>query len=1246
MYINGTKCAAFVFCCVLSVSLIAKDAKPVGEGMHKPLCFIENKGQVVNQDNSPRNDVQYNLSTPGMNLFVGNSQLHYQFKKTEGLPSSATASVSGYRMDVQLLGANPAAKAEATGKQGYYENYYLAQPGANAVTAHAWSKITYKDVYPSIDWVLYVKDNQVEYDFVVRPGGNVADIRIAYDGATALGINTDGSLYANTPMGNVAEKTPLAFETATGKTVASRFVLHDNVVSFATAPHSGALTIDPTLSWSTYLGGAGEDEITGVAVNGGNTYVCGFTASVGLATVGAYQAAFGGGTFDAFAAKYNSAGVLQFCTYFGGTAADQATGIAMDNTGANFYIAGNTASAGATLASAGAYHTVNEGGATDGFILKLSATTGLRQWSTFYGGTGTDVINGVATDASNNVYITGQTASATLIASSATVYQPSISGTNDAFIAKFNAAGTIQWSTYYGGTSQDNGLGIACDASSNVIITGQTNSTISMASAGAFQTALSGTNDGFIAKFNTSGTRVWGTYVGGPGSEQANHVACNSTDNSIAISGNTTSTTGLASTGAYQTTYGGGVQDAFLADFTSTGARNWSTYYGGTSLDYGQAVCFDAHGDVIMAGGTFSATGISSASGYQPAIAGDYDAFITKFTALGQRIWGTYYGGTLYDYANGVVSDANDKITIAGYTTSTAGIATVGTTQTTYGGGIYDGFIAQFNPDITVLLNTPFTDTLACAGGTFLVPYTVYPSTSAFTAGNVFTVQLSNAAGSFATPVSIGSLLATGSGTVTCTIPALTATGTGYRIRIVASTPSFTSPDDFYNIHIVNSISASTASAVTPTCVGQTIYLFDTAPYTIASYSWTGPAGFTSAAQNPTRPSATLAYAGTYTVTTVHNGCPAASSTVDVVVNSVIPPAPAPTAGVGCAGSDITLFANPDTTAPLTFAWVGPNSFTSSIQNPTVLSSTTANTGDYFVSDTLDGCPSAQTFVHVNVLPIIPVSLTITATPGNTICAGSLVSFVAAPVNGGITPTYQWMVNSAPVVGAVSSTWATSTLANLDDVYCIMHSDVVCPSPVQDTSNKIIMDVIDNSPAVYITASPGIYVSPGSSITFSSTTYNVGTGGTYQWFINGAAVAGATNSTYVLSGVNASYSVSLQATSTLNCAVPNYGTSNTLHVGTNVGVANVTAALDNIALYPNPNNGTFTVKGPVAGSSTSAIDIEVTNILGQVIYTDQVGVSQGMMDKSMALPVVADGIYFLRITQDGTSKIMRFSVQH
>ncbi len=1245
MYFNGTKCAALVFCCSLSLSLMAKDAKPAkGGSMHKPLCFIENKGQVLNQDNAPRNDIQYKLSTPGMNLYVGNAQLHYQFNKTEGTPSAPSANTSGYRMDVQLLGANPSAKVTADGQLGYCENYYLPQLGESAVTAHAWSKVTYKDVYPSIDWVVYVKNDQVEYDFVVRPGGNVADIRIAYDGATALGLNADGSLYANTPMGNVAEKTPLAFETGTHKAVASKFVLHDNVVSFETGSYKGSLTIDPYLSWSTYIGGGSEDEITGVAISGGNTYVGGFTASSGsIATSGSFQSANAGGAFDAFIAKYNNVGIIQFATYFGGAGSDQATSIAVDNTGANVYLAGNTSSLATGLITGGAYHTINEGGASDGFLIKFNTTTGARVWCTFYGGTGTDVINGVAVDGSNNVYITGQTASATLIASSLTVYQPSINGTNDAFLAKFNAGGTIQWSTYYGGTAQDNGMGITCDALGNVIFTGQTNSVINIATAGAFQTALSGVTDGFIAKFNSAGSRLWGTYIGSTGAEQVNAVATNPSNNDIVVGGNTTSTTGFSTTGSAQTTYGGGVQDAFIAYFNSAGTHAWTSYYGGTSLDYGQAVCFDPFGNVLLAGGTFSSTGIGTAGSYQPAIAGDYDAYVVKLTPLGQRIWGTYFGGTLYDYANGIKCDANNQITIAGYTTSTAGVATSGTSQTVYGGGVYDAFVTQFKTDTTVMLNTPFTDTLVCAGGTLVVPYTVYPAGVTFMPGNVFTVQLSNAVGSFGAPVNIGTATAISSGSVSCTIPALTATGTAYRIRIVASNPAFTSPDDYLNIHVVNSISASVATATTPTCVGQTIYLFDAAPYTIASYSWTGPSGFTSAAQNPTRASALIAYAGIYSVTTLHNGCPTMTSTVNVVVNSTIPPPPIPTASVGCAGSNINLFANPDTTALVTYGWAGPSGFTSTDQNPVVTSSTTANTGDYFVSDTLQGCPSLQTHVHVIVQPVIPTSVSITVSPYDTVCAGTMVSFAAAPVNGGVSPTYQWMIGASPVVGAISSTWASSTLATGDDVYCIMSSSVICPSPVNAISNNFPMEVVDNSPVVYIGATPGTHVSPGSSITFNSAVYNGGTGATYQWYVNGVAVHGATNSTYTIAAVNQVDTVSLTVASTMMCAVPGSGTSNTLIVSTTVGVANVTAALENIGLYPNPNNGTFTIKGDISG--TAPISLEVTNIMGQIVYKDVATVSQGQITKNMALPAVADGIYFLRLVQGGGSKIMRFSVQ-
>jgi Secretion system C-terminal sorting domain/Beta-propeller repeat len=1240
MYFNGTKCSFLVLGCVLSLSLSAKDSSPVnGQGLRKPLSFVENKGQIADQYNKPRTDIGYELTTPGMTLYTGSASLHYQFRKTTGdLAHPSSVSIAAYRMDVTLLGADVNAPAVATDEQAYYENYYTAGNGLHGITAHSYNKVTYKNVYPNIDWVLYIRDNKVEYDFVVNPGGNVADIRVQYSGANALNLNNDGSIKATTPMGSISEHSPVAFETGSGRSVASSFKLNGNVLSFATAPHSGSLTIDPSLSWGTYFGGTGEDEITGVAVNSGNTYVSGFTSSTGVATVGAHQTTIGGG-FDAFLAKYNSSGIIQFATYFGGAGVDEALGVAFDATGSNVYIAGYTTSNG--LASAGAYHSTNNG-ADDGFLAKFSST-GTYAWSTYYGGTGLDMINGVTTDPSGNIFITGQTASTSLIASSAAVYQPAINGSNDAFLAKFNSAGAVQWSTYYGGTAQENAYGITCDALGNVIFTGETNSVIDIASGGAAHTALSGTQDVYIAKFSTTGSRLWGTYFGGTGTEQGNSVACNQSTGDIVIVGNTTSTSGLATAKAAQTTYGGGVQDAFIAYFSSTGAQSWASYYGGTSLDYGQSVCFDAYENVLLAGGSFSSTGIATAGNYQSTIAGDYDAYVAKFNSLGQRVWGTYYGGTAYDYANGITCDANNLITIGGYTTSTSGIATVGTSQTTNAGGVYDAFAAQFKADTIVLLNQPFTDTLVCAGGTLLVPYTVYPSGATFQPGNTFTVQLSDATGSFSSPTVIGTASATASGSVTCTVPALS--GTGYRIRIVASNPAFTSPDDYYDIDIVSSIPTTTASASTPTCIGQTLQLDDTAYYTIYAYSWSGPASFASAAKNPTISSVTLAAAGTYTVTAIHNGCPANTTTVDVVVNSTIPPTPVATAGVGCAGSTLSLYANPDTSATVTYNWVGPGGYSSTEQNPTIPSSTPSNTGYYFVTDTMDGCPSAQSYIYVTILPITTATVSITASPSDTVCANTLILFTATPVNGGVSPTYQWYTAAGvPVSGAISPTWSSTTLTTGDAVYCTMASSIACPSPTIATSNVLNIEAVDNSPSVRIVASPGANVPAGTSVTFTSTVYNGGSGADYQWYLNGVAVHGATSSTYTIPSVITTYTVSLTVTSSMTCAVPNYGVSNVIVAQTNVGVPTVSATLAGLELYPNPNNGSFTIAGNVAGNSV--VTFEVTNLLGQVVYTDK-GYAQGnTIAHSMDLQSLPDGCYFVKAIQDGNSRTMRFVVRH
>ncbi len=1260
MYLNGTKSLSLFTCLALSLSLTAKEAKiKVGQGLSKPLSFIENKGQVMDQENHPRFDIQYKLSTPGMNLYVGQGKLFYQFRKTEG-STPATLQVTTCNMGVTLVGANPDAKVVAADKQEYYENYYLAGHD-NGFTVHSYNKVIYKNVYPNIDWVLYVKDDNVEYDFVVRPGGDAANIKMVYEGASKIGITADGSLSAETPMGSVKEKRPYAYETGTHREVASAFKLKGNEVSFETGAYKGSLTIDPYLLWATYFGGVNEDVATSVKqMTTGLTFVGGYTASAGLGTgAPAFQTNHAAGTnYDAFLIKYTAAGVRSFATYYGGTGSDLGMAIAIDNTpfAPVVYLAGYTNSAATGLVSGTAYHNTNNGG-NDGFLIGLSSANGARTFSTFYGGAGEDFVNGVACDAGNNVYITGQTSSPTLI-STGGAYQTAISGSSDAFVAKFSTTGAIQWSTYFGGTAQDQSQAIACDGLSNVIITGQTSSVVGIASGTAFQPVINGTNDAFVAKFSTAGAFTWGTYFGGEGQEQGNGIAVNPSNNSIAVVGNTSSLTAISSAKAYQPAFAGGLQDAFLAYFDATGAETFSTYYGGTNIDYGQAVCFDQFNNIAIAGGTFSTNGISTTGSYQPAIGGDYDAYMAKFNVLGQRLWGTYFGKLFYDYANAIACDlTNDQLIIAGYTASNTGIATTGTQQTIYGGGTYDGFSAKFKRDTLVAINQPFGDTLLCAGSSFNLFYTANFN---FQPGNTFTVQLSNAAGSFAAPVSIGLVTSSTSGSIPCILPAGLTPGTGYRVRIVASNPAFTSPDDFYDINIVNAFPHTTATASTPVCVGGTLFLYDSSPYAITSYSWVGPlgsglsgAGFTAFTQNAANTGfsgtgITLADAGTYSVITTHRGCPNDTSSVAVVVNSVIPPTPAATGTTpGCEGSDVNLYGNSDTSATVIYSWSGPGGFTSSEQNPVLLSVTSANAGTYTLTDTLAGCPSAaSTFVLV-VSPVNPVSVNINVSPNDTVCAGTLVTFTASSITGGVSPSYQWMTDAGPVVGAVSSTWSTPSLLDGENVYVIMHSGIICPSPVNANSNVITMNVLNTPPLVNISASTGSYVPYGASVTFSSYIFAVGIAPTYQWSVNGIDIAGATSDTYVLASVTEWDTVTVTVRSTMACAVPDFAQATFVVHPVLVGVTNIPSALDNVDLFPNPNNGSFTIKGSVAQTSGSAVSLQVNNLLGQVIYSGNAAVVNNELNKTIDLSNIPNGIYMMTISGDeGQSKILRFTVQH
>ena len=313
-----------------------------------------------------------------------------------------------------------------------------------------------------------------------------------------------------------------------------------------------------------------------------------------------------------------------------------------------------------------------------------------------------------------------------------------------------------------------------------------------------------------------------------------------------------------------------------------------------------------------------------------------------------------------------------------------------------------------------------------------------------------------------------------------------------------------------------------------------------------------------------------------------------------------------------------------------------------------LVSVTSANAGVYTVTDTLAGCPSAANTFTVIVSPVNPVSVNITASPSDTVCAGTMVTFSATTITGGVSPSYQWMTGpGSPVVGAVSPTWASSTLINGEIVYCVMTSDIICPSPVNANSNILTMDVIDSPPLVNISVSPGTYVSPGDDVSFTAYVYAGGTSPTYQWSVNGVDVPGATFSTFLLSNVTQRDTVTVTVTSNMMCAVPNFATATAVIHPATAGVANVASGLDNIDLFPNPNSGGFSIRGDMRNTDISKVSFQVYNLLGQLILADNATVQNNKLNKSFEISTIADGVYLMNITGDeGQSKIIRFTIQH
>jgi len=318
-------------------------------------------------------------------------------------------------------------------------------------------------------------------------------------------------------------------------------------------------------------------------------------------------------------------------------------------------------------------------------------------YSTYLGGSGTDQAYAVAVDADGHAYVTGRTDSINFPVSGA--FQSSVSGSFDVFVAKFNTTGdALLYSTYIGGSGDDEAYGIAVDFSGNVYLAGFTDSS-NFPTMNAAQPSKGGSRDGFVTKLNANGSAlVYSTYLGGNGFDENFAIAIDSQGNAY-VTGLTTSSN-FPLVNPIQPFLGGGGDDAFIAKLNTNGsALIYSTYLGGSGSDEGFGITVDSSGNAFISGQTNS-TNFPVVDALQPAFGGGFlDAFVTKINAQGTSLlYSTYLGGSNDDTAEGVAVNTAGNAYIVGRTRS-PNFPTVNAVQPTF----IDGFTNAFVTKLTVL---------------------------------------------------------------------------------------------------------------------------------------------------------------------------------------------------------------------------------------------------------------------------------------------------------------------------------------------------------------------------------------------------------------------------------------------------------------------------------------------------------------------------------------------------------------
>lgn len=457
-------------------------------------------------------------------------------------------------------------------------------------------------------------------------------------------------------------------------------------------------TVTAQAQWSTYLGGAADDQVYSITTDDfGHVYVAGRTTDslrLGNDTTGqsglTHQRNFGGGTSDAFLAKFAPQGSMLWCTYFGGSGDDAA--VAVVTLGMEgVYLVGNTTSPDSIASDTLAYQAA-PGGGTDMFIAHFTEY-GLLVGATYFGGTDEEIAAGAVLDVHGRLMVAGRTNGPECLNGIEPAAQSYTLG-NDGLLLLFRGTHTLVAGTFLGGEGEDALVQIASGDSTGTVFVGNTTSTMNIAMIGAMTPTRPGGADAFFMKVDTTLTIQYGSYFGGTGDEVISGVAQRA--GRVAICGSTTSDSLHVDSTFQVGTHAGGV-DAFIAVFNDSLALQWCRFVGDTADDALTAVSFDVAGNVYASGLTSSNTGISTSNGEGAQLNGTSDAFVMRFDSASTMTWARYVGGLNEDEAQAIRVFGNTAIFLGGRTNS-PDVALVGH-QMQHGGGTWDGFTTRLDQE-------------------------------------------------------------------------------------------------------------------------------------------------------------------------------------------------------------------------------------------------------------------------------------------------------------------------------------------------------------------------------------------------------------------------------------------------------------------------------------------------------------------------------------------------------------------